>query len=179
MIKKVGLIVLIIIGLILIYANINFSDKALTNLMLPKLGLGTKDLIRNTGSNNEDPLGKGVDALTKKNYSNAIQFFEAIPATNTSYTQARLYLAYAQFEIKDYQNTITNTKIVIEQSENVLNQQAAEWLQLQAMLADGQADAATFKKMLQQLSANKEHMMQAEAAELQGGMNSFWRVMVF
>ena len=163
----------------LLYANLKFSNRALGNLGLPKLGLESKDLVRSIDPTKEDPLGNGVKALTEKNFATAIQFFEKITTANQSYTQARLYLAYAQFEIKDYENTIANTKIVMEQSANVVNQQAAEWLQLQAMLASGKADDITFKRILQQMSVNKEHMMQGEAAELQGGMNSFWRGMVF
>lgn len=179
MIKKIGIAIFLLIAIILLYANLNFSNRALVNLTLPKLGLESKDLIRDIGSDNEDPLGNGVKALVDKDFAKATQFFETIPTINTSYTQARLYLAYAQFELKDYQNTIANTKIVIEQSANVVNQQAAEWLQLQAMLASGNADDTTFKRILQQMAANKEHLMQAEANELQGGVNSFWRAMVF
>jgi len=117
--------------------------------------------------------------LTNKQYGEAASFFESIPDTSQSYTQARLYLAYAQYELKAFDKTIINTNIVLNKSTNGLSKQKAEWLQLQAMLASGDTDTAAFDQLLDRIAANEKHVVQKEAGELQKSMNSFWRGLVF
>lgn len=175
----------LLLGLFLVLATLfwfaygNFSNAALSNLSPNKMGFEGKDIVRTIGDEVVDPFAKGAIALTNKSYKEAATFFESIPDTSSTYTQARLYLAYAQYELKEYTNTIANAKIVVNQSSNTLSKQKAEWLQLQAMLGKGDTDNVAFDQLLDQVAANEKHVVQKEAGELQTSMNSFWRGLVF
>lgn len=161
------------------FAYSNYSNNALGNLSPNKMGFEGEDIVRTIGDEVADPFAKGAIALTNKSYKEAATFFESIPDTSATYTQARLYLAYAQYELKEYTNTIANAKIVASQSNNALSQQKAEWLQLQAMLGKGDTEGAVFDQLLDRIAANDKHVVQKEAGELQESMNSFWRGLVF
>lgn len=169
----------IILATLIWFAYSNYSNAALGDLSPNKMGFDGKDIVRSIGDEVKDPFAKGAIALTNKDYTAAATFFESIPDTSSSYTQARLYLAYSQYELKAFDKTIANTKIVIGQSAKASSKQKAEWLQLQAMLASGDTDDAEFDQLLDRIAANEKHTVHKEAGALKQSMNSFWRGLVF
>jgi len=174
----IGLVIFIPIILIVI-AKLTYSNQSLSALHKDKLGISESDISRGAGDGDADPFEEGMTSLSEKKYEEAITFFETVPATSETYVEAKLYLSYAQFEKKDFDNAVESAQVVIENSENLVNIQAAEWLQIQAMLASDKTDDATFDKLLDKIAQNEEHMLQAEASELDKSLNSFWRGLVF
>jgi len=173
------ILVLIVIGIGLFFANNQFSNTALANLRPDKLGLDASEVVRNVGDDITDPFAQGAAAIKNKDYKKAISFFETVTKDNPTYTQACLLLAYAQFELKNYAVAIANTNIVIKQSANSLSIQKAEWLKLQAMLANDETDTPAFDALLDKIAQNEKHLVQKEAGALKQSMNSFWRGLVF
>lgn len=172
------LILLLAVAFLFWFANNKFSNNALSQVFPEKLGLDTSDTSRG-GENSEDPFDIGTKALVDKDYKKASEFFDRIPVDDETYTKARLYLAYSQYESEHYKEAVKNATIVIEKASSTLLKQKAEWIQLQAMLADGDTDDATFDKLLDKIAANEKHIVQNEAVELKESMNSFWRGLVF
>lgn len=174
----IGLIILIPIVLIFI-AKASYSNNKLGNLHKDKLGISENDISRGAGDGADDPFKEGMESLSNKDYAKAISFFETVPNSSETFTQAKLYLSYAQYENQDFDGVIKNSQIVIERSENLISKQAAEWLQVQAMLASDKTDDETFDRLLDKIAENEQHMLQAEAKELDKSLNSFWRGLVF
>ena len=113
------LLIVLVIGFIC-FANSSFSDNALSNLHLPKMGLDSKSLTRSTANGQKDPFEKGVKALADEDYTTAITFFESVPDTSQTYTQARLYLAYAQFQEESYDAvTVSYTHLTLPTNREV------------------------------------------------------------
>ena len=156
------------------YANQNYSDLGLASAQMERLGLQGQGL-ENYRSDTEiqDAFQKGLTALDTENYSGAIDFFNAISPAEDNYLPARLFLALAQFEEKQYVETIANTKIVAEQSQNAVTRQRAEWLQLKALLVNGYQTA--FAVLAKAISTDESHMFKNDAEALLQKTNSFWR----
>lgn len=171
------LLVLLAIGFF--FANQQFSNSALANLRPDKLGLDASDIARNVGDDITDPFAQGTEAIKNKDFKKAVSFFENVTKDSPTYTQACLLLAYAQFELKNYASAIAHTKIVSNQSSNRLSIQKAEWLQLQAMLANDETDSPAFDALLDKIAQDDKHLVQKEAGNLKQSMNSFWRGLVF
>lgn len=160
------------IGLI----NTNYSNKALGNLhtteLVPELGI-------QRGETATLSLAKGREALEKGDYSAAISFFERIPATSGTYPDARFYLAYAQFQLEEYEACLSNTQLLLNKPLDTFLQYKTEWLQLQTLLATNQHPTATFKKLLNKIASDKHHLFKPQALTLQEDLNSIWRKLVF
>lgn len=170
---------LLLLGIGLFFANNQFSNAALVNLCIDKLALDASDVTKNVKDDIIDPFVQGAVAIKNKDFKKAISFFETVTKDSPTYIQACLLLAYAQFELKNYAATIAHTNIAINQSTHLLSIQKAEWLQLQAMLANGEGDTPSFDELLAKIAQNKKHLVQKEAGILKQSMNSFWRGLVF
>lgn len=173
------ILLLVLLGVGLFFANQQFSNAALAHLRPDKLGLDASDVARNVGDVITDPFAQGAEAIKNKDFKKAVSFFETVTKDSPTYTQACLLLAYAQFELKNYARAIANTKIVINQSTNRLSTQKAEWLQLQAMLANDETATPAFDALLDKIAQDEKHLVQKEAGSLKQSMNSFWRGLVF
>lgn len=160
-------------------ANRNFSNLALADRNTAKMELLGEGLnkFRNTDASIEDPFQKGLDALQSQNFQEAITFFEAIPSTSETYAQARLFLALAQFEEKEWTKSFSNAEIVFAQSQNAATRQQAEWLLIQISLANDHENDA--RQILNRIANDDTHMYQQDAINLKKGLGSIWRRLVF
>ncbi|MEM9887267.1 MAG: outer membrane protein assembly factor BamD [Bacteroidota bacterium] len=160
------------------FSNTNYSDQALSSKNVDRLDwLATND-SRQGGSENIDPFKTGIDALQDKDYAAAIDFFESIPKSDATWSQARLQLAYAQYQSTNYQNAKTTLDELIQENRSTINRQKAEWLKLQVLLASGQSKDE-FEQLLNTISTNAQHLFQPQALEMQQDLNTFWRKLIF
>lgn len=169
---------ILVAALSVFYANNNYSNAALASTNTERLGFDGAGLNSfRADTQVEDVFQKGLDAIEGKNFTGAASFFEAIPANADNYLPAKLFLAFAQFEQKQYTNAATNAQLVAAQSQTAINRQRAEWLQAQALLANGQEIEA--QQLITKIAADDTHMFQQAAKELGQQVNSFWRGLVF
>ena len=107
----------------------------------------------------------------------ATTFFETVAKDNNRYAEARLYLSYLTYHQKQYEQTLINTRLVSDIG-NIAQQQKAEWLQLQAMLALDRTDAS-FDQLVEKIATDEQHLFQKEAIKLRTGINSIWHKVTF
>lgn len=156
------------------WANANYSNQGLAGMEYDYIASGMT--ARNDGT--QDPFADGIDAIEQGDYDAAVAFFETIPDTDESYTEALLYLAYAQYEQSNYQATLDVAQQVITNQPTTSNRFNAEWLIVQAQLASGKTDT-DFEQNLEAIATNDNHDFQVQAQELQAKLNSLWRNLVF
>ena len=156
------------------WANSNYSNEVIASMDYDYIASGMA--ARNDGV--KDPFGEGITAIEQQNYDVAVRFFEAVPSTDESYTEALLYLAYTQYKQANYQAAINTAKQVIANQPTTTNRFNADWLIVQAQLADGDTGTA-FEQNLATIASNNNPDFQTQAQELQAKLNSFWRSLVF
>lgn len=156
------------------FANNNYSDQALSSKNVERLNWNTSNTSRQGESDYESSLKTGIEALQNKDYPTAIDFFKAIPESNTSWAQAKLNLAYALYQVEEYPTAQATLDEIIQKSTSVINRQKAEWLKLQVLLATG-TSAEPFDDLLKNISENTQHLFQKQALDLQRELNAFWR----
>lgn len=171
----IGLLVVALGGLW--WANTQYSNTALASLNAEELQLnisgnqkGTNEIVNN--------FEKGEVALEQKNYSEAIRFFESITSSDEKYSNALLYLAYAQLQAGQTEKAIqsaTNLKSVSNDSKKL---HQAEWVMVKANIK-GRADNATVTELLDTIIANPNHSFFQEAKVLKRQLESGWRSFVF
>jgi len=138
-----------------------------------KLGLSTTTVRGDA----EDAFAQGLLAMKEENFTQATNFFEGITPTSEQYTEAQLYLSYIAYQQKNYAAAIDKATIV-RSSDDLVQRQKAEWLQIQAMLANRQTDQ-NFQNLLVKIATENRHLFQKEAIQLQKDMNSIWRKIIF
>jgi len=167
----------LIIGLFT-FANLQFSNKNLTNIYLDKMGFYEKNIARSEDNIAKDPFLEGIAALQRQDFIKASSFFESVLKGDDKYTQARLYLAYANHKEASYNTSMQNAQIVIDESPNLINKQKAEWIIIQNILATGDLENTEFKILLNKITSDNQHLFQQEAKKLDKSINSFWRLLV-
>ena len=171
----IGLLVVTIGGLW--WANSHYSNTALAATNMEELRL---DLTGNLKGTNElvNAFEKGEVALQEKNYTEAIRFFETIPASDKQYNNALLYLAYAQLQAGQSEKAIpsaTTLKSITNDSKKI---HQADWIIVKARLQEG-ADTAIMIVLLDAIIANPSHSFLEEATALKEKLQSGWRGFVF
>lgn len=165
---------LLIMALGVWHANTNYSNGSLASST-------ELDLLADTNLKSEgqvlDPFQQGIEALNRKDYAAAANFFGNIPTSSENYIAAKLYLAYTQFEQKNYPKAVSNAQLVATQSQTALTRHRAEWLQVQALLANGQETA--YRPLLEKIINDPTHTFNKSAIALQEKIGSFWRVLTF
>lgn len=160
------------------YANNYYSNTSLASTNTERLGFDGVGLNSfRTDTQVEDVFQKGLDAIESKDFAGAVSFFEAIPTDADNYLPAKLFLAFAQFEQKEYTTAATNAEIVAINSQNAITRHRAEWLQVQALLANGQENI--YSPLLDKMATDTTHTFHKAALELKDKMSSFWRSMLF
>lgn len=168
------------VGILLIaagawFANTTYSNAALMDLKDNKLALSASAV---RGINEvAGPFAPGLKALNEKDFTSAIIFFETINIGSDHYAEARLYLSYLTFQQKQYEQTLIHTHLV-NGTGNIEQQQKAEWLQLQALLALDQTDAS-FDQLVEKIASDEQHLFQKEAIKLRTSINSIWHKVAF
>jgi hypothetical protein len=157
------------------WANANYSNES--------LAIGNFDneaiqLINRSGSEQmTDIFGPGLAALNADNNTEAIRFFENIPASAEYYTEARLYLGIACFRNQEFQNALDNAEIVIQRSERF--REKALWLKINTLLITGET-GEEFKNLVNDMVQNSpDTYYQNEAKQLKNELDQFWRKFVF
>lgn len=159
------------------YANIYFSNQALSNLKSQKLlfdtnGTRSSDLTA-------DPFNEGQIAIEKGDFQGAIAFFERILKDDPDYAVAQFRLAYAQFQYGQREKTLNTLQNLSKQqnlSENL--QEDIDWLELQTLLALNKMDGRQAQQLLTKITLNKNHNYHTEAKKISVKINRFWRKLV-
>ena len=157
------------------FANTNYSSAALMELKDNKLALSASAVRGINGQT--DTFAPGLKALKEKDFASATTFFETIETNSDRYAEARLYLSYLRYQQKQYEQTISNTRLVMI-SGNLVQQQKAEWLELQALLALDRTDAS-FDQLVEKVATDEQHLFQKEAIKLRASIKSIWHKITF
>ena len=160
------------------FSNANYSNQALSNKNVDRLDWLTSSTSRQGDSGISDPFETGIDALREQDYSSAIDFFESIPKSDVAWSQARLHLAYAQYQSTNYQVAKATLDELIQENTSTINRQKAEWLKLQVLLASGESKDE-FKALLNAISTDTQHLFQRQALEMKQDLDAFWRKFTF
>ena len=116
-------------------------------------------------------------AYENGNYSEAIQYFQKVPATDANHTEALFYLGHSYYQNKNY-DAATSTFQQVAATKDIRYMEAAEWYQVVNTLAAGKVDA-NFNVLLNKIADDGGHTYHHNALELRGQLNSFWRKLKF
>ncbi len=167
------------------YAATNLSNNTLAsknakNILSTEISNNKSGNRNNDTTPNQNPLNEGLRHLNKSELTNKLELdnaaksFKSIPADNEAYTKARLYLAYTNYHLDDYNEAIKNANKVIEKSIDNGEKQKAEWIILLSKLEAENLDDAFYEK-LEEISKNDHHNYNAKAKQLKDDLNTFWR----
>lgn len=173
------------VGLILIMiGSFWWGNTAYNNLELAQVGMDRLNLengndnVRNTSGTAEDPFAQGLTAIEEGNWSLAADFFSAVADTSQLFVPAHLYLAYSHLKGGRYERVQPSASLVEEQSADTRQRQKAQWMIVQASIAQGQ-DATVLNELLDSISKDGSHMFQQEALLLKKKLASPWRVLTW
>jgi len=159
------------------YANIYFSNQALSNLKPKKLLFDTNGT--RSSEITVDPFNEGQMAIEKKDFLGAIAFFERILKDDPDYGVAQFRLAYAQFQNGQSEKTLNTLQALANQTNLTENlQDDIDWLQLQALLALNRMEEAQAQQLLVKITQDNNHNYYTEAKDLAVKINRFWRNLV-
>lgn len=161
------------------WGNTNYSNLKLAQVGMDRLNLEDgSDHLRNTSGAVEDPFAQGLVAIEKENWSLAADFFSAVADTTQLFVPARLYLAYSHLKGGRYERVQRSASFVEEQSADTRQRQKAQWMKVQASIAQGE-DVTEMLIILDNISQDDSHMFQREALLLKKKLASPWRRLVF
>ncbi|MEL6941839.1 MAG: hypothetical protein AAFO82_04165 [Bacteroidota bacterium] len=95
------------------FSNANYSNQALSNKNIDRLDWLTTSTSRQGDNEIIDPFETGINALQAKDYTTAIDFFEGIPKSDATWSQARLHLAYAQYQSTNFEAALAISTILL------------------------------------------------------------------
>ena len=153
-----------------IYSNKNLSFKNSEDLLATEIA----NIRDTTIVIAQNPLNEGLRYLDKSDLDNAANSFREIPAKNEAYLEAKLYLAYTNYQLTNYNDAVNDASIVINNSQNGIEIQRAEWIILLTKLASESLDNSFYKK-LKAISENPVHIYNNKAQQLEDDLNSSWR----
>ncbi|MBK8501704.1 MAG: hypothetical protein IPL46_05570 [Saprospiraceae bacterium] len=104
----------------------------------------------------------GIEALTNKNYDQAIVTLEQVTSGNAFYIMAKYYLGHANFLKHNFQAALNNFAEVIS-SNDVRYLEDAQWYQLLSCMGLNNA----CQDLLSPIILNTRHLHHAEALEIQ------------
>jgi len=107
---------------------------------------------------------KAVALIQQKQYDQAIEQLSTI-ADSALLWPARLQMADAFYKKGDFANAADAARQIIEQTQDPLMRQSAEWLEVMARLASGAPDAE-WKPILRRIAADTDHGYSDKAKEL-------------
>lgn len=173
------------VGLVLLmigsfwWGNTNYSDQHLAQVGMNRLNLQDgNDNLRNTSESAKDPFAQGLRAIDEQNWSSAADFFSAVPDTSQRFVPAQLYLAYSHLKGGQYGQVQPSASLVEEQSADTRQRQKAQWMVIQAGVAQGQ-ETAVLDATLERISKDESHMFQQEALLLKKKLASPWRRLIW
>ena len=152
------------------YANSHFSPVALsTNNYL------TADIPGTMSGNNtiDATLQVGLNAFwVNKDLTTAKTVFAKIPSGSPEFTEAQYFLGHIAFQEKEYTSAIEKYQAVIISNPlpSYINRDKLTWNVLLARMGAGENIDADLNQILE----NEEHVLYAQAKQLQAQRSGFW-----
>lgn len=176
LLARAATIALLIVAGSLIWANMNYSNRAFARLDYEKLQAEAGS--RSGDASLQTAFDQATEALRQKEYAQAEKILNTIPEQDNNYYLSRLYLAYAQYELGDRREAVQNADLLLQnQNLEPRYKDRAQWLKLKALLTDG--NKAEAQILLDEIEKEPSHVFHNEAIRLQKSLNSFWNRLVF
>ncbi|MEM7103563.1 MAG: hypothetical protein AAF502_10560 [Bacteroidota bacterium] len=119
-------------------------------------------LVRDA-SGTEHRLKEGIIAFTDKAFGDAADYFASIPADDPQYTDAQIYLGYAQFENENYGSAIKAFETVVATNSPRFKEKA-DWFAALCYLALERENE--WQEHLQRIANDQGHEYNSEALEI-------------
>lgn len=120
-----------------------------------------------------DPFEAGFKFLENSDFSQAIAFFQTVPANDARYTEAQYWLGHAALQAKAYDPAIAAFQNVLTRNEIKFTEKA-QWNLVLTYLAAGRTQTPGFQTLLTDIANNPDHSFQPKAKALQQKLNSIF-----
>jgi len=167
-----GILFLILASLV-IWANQNYSNDALTKRAYAQ---STMPTTRNDTTNDPN-FTNGMTFFRQQNYAKAIEALGKITVSHPLYVSAQYLLGHAYLKTSNFPQAIIAFDKVLTTSNlpKTIDVQEVEWNKLIATMNVKGADSSLFQKDLNTILNNPQHAYYGEAIELSKQLNSTWR----
>lgn len=144
---------LLLVGYFLFLRGSSFDAQQLAFNAYPKPDVSnvTRDVTTNTPT---DALGKAIEAMQKKQYTEAESLLNEVSATDPNAVKVPLYKGDCQFYQGNYTNALNIFQALL--SNDALREQA-EFRIVLVLLQQKKYDSAEFKTLVQKIRSNPNH----------------------
>lgn len=169
-------ILILIVSSLAIWANQNYSNKALSSQLYANSTLPT---VRNDGDTHQI-FGNALSAFSKKEYKTVFQLLKTTSSTDTYFREAQYLMAHANWQEKNYQQAATLFESLLASPLPAnIDKEELTWNHLLTTLQLQGAESEDFKEEMAAIAGNTKHGYYTKAKELNQQLNSVWRKLTF
>jgi len=170
-------ILMLIVASMAIWANQNYSNKALSNQLYVN---STLPVVRSEGETNQKYIN-ALSAFSAKDYKTVLKELASIAPTDAYSKEAQYLIAHANWQEKNYQQAATLFGSLLS-NPNIppsIDKQELEWNHLLTTLQLKGADNEAFMVEFASILGDTQHGYYTKANELNRQLNSVWRKLAF
>ena len=154
------------------HANNSYTNQALSSLKENKLNLYDASALRAIEAQETSTLQAVTIALEAEDFAEARSLVQAVSEDEPA--DVLLLKSYIAHQLQDFGEAARIAKKVLGQKNTKLTSQKAEWLLVQAKLAQSE-EGSELNALVKKIVADDTHLFQKEATKLENQLNSFWR----